>query len=125
MCPALTTADAAQPAALQDFGLALEATTRSVRSGRMGTLLYMPPELLDGRHYNNKCDIWSLGCILYANANAKPSPSGSQSSAAAAHSLCHGIAVAICSTAYTLRSCSQCVRFATTIVPPPCSRRCE
>ena len=38
----------------------------------MGTLLYMPPELLDGRHYNNKCDIWSLGCILYANANAQP-----------------------------------------------------
>ena len=34
-------------------------------SSRVGTLLYMAPEILDGQPYNHTADIWSLGCILY------------------------------------------------------------
>ena len=34
-------------------------------SSRVGTLLYMAPEILDGQPYNHRADIWALGCILY------------------------------------------------------------
>ena len=34
-------------------------------NSRVGTLLYMAPEILDGQPYNHRADIWSLGCILY------------------------------------------------------------
>lgn len=31
----------------------------------IGTCNYLAPELCDGKEYNTKTDIWSLGCILY------------------------------------------------------------
>ena len=34
-------------------------------STRVGTLLYMAPEILNGQSYNHRADIWSLGCVLY------------------------------------------------------------
>lgn len=34
-------------------------------STAIGTANYLAPEICDGKPYNNKSDIWSLGCILY------------------------------------------------------------
>jgi len=31
----------------------------------VGTLRYTAPEIIKGQKYNNKVDIWSLGCIIY------------------------------------------------------------
>lgn len=30
-----------------------------------GTKLFMAPELVENRNFNEKIDIWSVGCILY------------------------------------------------------------
>lgn len=37
----------------------------SKHTERVGTHLYMSPEQLDGKHYNYKVDIYSLGFILF------------------------------------------------------------
>ena len=51
---------------LGDFGLAtaLRHTWQQAHS-LCGTPHYFSPELVAGRPYNNKADIWSMGCILY------------------------------------------------------------
>ena len=32
---------------------------------KVGTPLYMAPEIIKGEGYNFSCDVWSLGCIVY------------------------------------------------------------
>ena len=51
---------------LGDFGIAkiLEHTCDMAKSA-VGMPLYCSPEICMGRMYNEKSDIWSLGCILY------------------------------------------------------------
>ncbi|KAM6934584.1 serine/threonine-protein kinase Nek5 [Xenentodon cancila] len=51
---------------LGDFGIArmLNNTMELVRTC-VGTPYYLSPEICESRPYNNKTDIWSLGCVLY------------------------------------------------------------
>lgn len=49
---------------MSGFGLVKENTESKWLEDRIGTLYYMAPEMLD-RKYDEKCDIWSIGCILY------------------------------------------------------------
>lgn len=39
---------------------------------KVGTPYYMCPELIKGLSYNEKVDVWSVGCIIYEMANLKP-----------------------------------------------------
>ena len=49
-----------------DYGLAksLNRTTQMAAT-HCGTLLYMAPELLNGKEYSHGADVWAMGCILY------------------------------------------------------------
>ncbi|XP_058404068.1 serine/threonine-protein kinase Nek3 isoform X1 [Diceros bicornis minor] len=51
---------------LGDFGSArLLSNPMAFACTYVGTPYYVPPEIWENRPYNNKSDIWSLGCILY------------------------------------------------------------
>ncbi|KAK0427605.1 hypothetical protein QR680_010319 [Steinernema hermaphroditum] len=50
---------------LSDFGISKQLTMRSVASTVVGTPNYLSPEICEGRPYNQKSDIWSLGCVLF------------------------------------------------------------
>ncbi|OHT16615.1 CAMK family protein kinase [Tritrichomonas foetus] len=51
---------------LGDFGIArvLQHTFQLCKT-QIGTPYYLSPEICEGKNYNSKTDIWSLGCILY------------------------------------------------------------
>lgn len=51
---------------LGDFGSAciLKSSEAYART-YVGTPYYVAPEIWDNRPYNNKSDVWSLGCVLY------------------------------------------------------------
>ncbi len=51
---------------LGDFGIAkvLKDTMECARTA-IGTPYYLSPEICEDKAYNNKSDIWSLGCVLY------------------------------------------------------------
>ncbi|XP_012890269.1 PREDICTED: serine/threonine-protein kinase Nek5 [Dipodomys ordii] len=53
-------------AKLGDFGIA-RVLNNSLELARtcVGTPHYLSPEICQNRPYNNKTDIWSLGCVLY------------------------------------------------------------
>ncbi|KAL5561725.1 hypothetical protein UlMin_031472 [Ulmus minor] len=51
---------------IADFGVArVEAQNPRDMTGETGTLGYMAPEVLDGKPYNRKCDVYSLGICLW------------------------------------------------------------
>ncbi len=51
---------------LGDFGLSRELSEKSKFAySHVGTPYYMSPEQIDELKYNEKSDIWSLGCFLY------------------------------------------------------------
>uniref|UniRef100_A0A4W3K3S4 non-specific serine/threonine protein kinase n=1 Tax=Callorhinchus milii TaxID=7868 RepID=A0A4W3K3S4_CALMI len=53
---------------LGDFGVAKVMSTGSEAHTILGTPYYISPEICEGKCYNEKSDIWSLGCILYEMA---------------------------------------------------------
>ncbi|ROL48936.1 Serine/threonine-protein kinase Nek5 [Anabarilius grahami] len=51
---------------LGDFGIArMLNNTMELARTCVGTPYYLSPEICENRPYNNKTDIWSLGCVLY------------------------------------------------------------
>ncbi|BAU00767.1 serine/threonine-protein kinase STY13-like isoform X2 [Vigna umbellata] len=51
---------------IADFGVArVEAMNPSDMTGETGTLGYMAPEVLDGKPYNRRCDVYSFGICLW------------------------------------------------------------
>ena len=51
---------------LSDYGVSnqLGSIAKKYRT-HAGTQIIMAPEILNGEEYNNKCDLWSLGVIIY------------------------------------------------------------
>ena len=51
---------------LGDLGLGRAMSSQTLEAySRVGTPLYMSPEVLEGSGYDTKSDVWSLGCIAY------------------------------------------------------------
>lgn len=51
---------------ITDFGLAkILESDRSKMQSVVGTMFYSCPEIIKNEPYNEKADIWALGCILY------------------------------------------------------------
>ncbi|EKX43707.1 hypothetical protein GUITHDRAFT_72782 [Guillardia theta CCMP2712] len=51
---------------LGDLGVAkILDNTMDMAMTMVGTPYYLSPELCEGRAYNEKSDVWSLGCVLY------------------------------------------------------------
>ncbi|OCT80476.1 hypothetical protein XELAEV_18027288mg, partial [Xenopus laevis] len=58
-------------AVISDFGLAVQNIFKDdTTTGRVGTLRYMAPEMLQGKPYNAAVDWWSLGHTIYEMATA-------------------------------------------------------
>ena len=56
-----------------DLGMAKIITNKVINLySRVGTPLYLPPELIKKENYDFKADIWSLGCSIYQLASLKP-----------------------------------------------------
>ena len=57
---------------LGDLGLGRAFSSQTYEAlSKVGTPLYMSPEVLDGRGYEWKSDVWSLGCLLYELATLR------------------------------------------------------
>mmetsp|Transcript_36440 Transcript_36440/g.27023 ORF Transcript_36440/g.27023 Transcript_36440/m.27023 type:complete len:180 (+) Transcript_36440:131-670(+) len=58
---------------LGDFGIArVLSNTRSMAKTVVGTPYYLPPEIIEGKPYSFKSDVWSLGILLYEMCALQP-----------------------------------------------------
>lgn len=56
-----------------DFGLSKELASRSKYAyTNVGTPFYMSPEMVNELRYNERSDIWAVGCLLYELAALRP-----------------------------------------------------
>jgi serine/threonine protein kinase len=56
---------------LIDFGLSKHMHPAEVLTQQVGSAYYVAPEVLNGR-YNQSCDLWSMGVILYMLVSGVP-----------------------------------------------------
>jgi calcium-dependent protein kinase len=54
-----------------DFGLAKYIVPEKVSTSEAGSLVFMAPEVLK-HNYDERCDIWSLGCIMHVLITGHP-----------------------------------------------------
>lgn len=50
---------------IADLGISTVLRTRQLARTQIGTPLYIAPEIWKSRPYDHKCDMWSLGVLLY------------------------------------------------------------
>ena len=50
---------------LCDYGGCTKLSLSRKLQTRIGTLSYMAPEIMENKEYNEKCDLWSLGIVIY------------------------------------------------------------
>ncbi|XP_075767159.1 G protein-coupled receptor kinase 5-like isoform X2 [Pelodiscus sinensis] len=50
---------------ISDLGLALQIPEGETTRGRVGTVGYMAPEVINNEHYTFSPDWWGLGCLIY------------------------------------------------------------
>jgi len=55
-----------------DFGTAQTFTSDKGMHNILGTPYYMAPEIFAKSGYNEKCDIWSVGVIMYILLTGRP-----------------------------------------------------
>lgn len=56
---------------LADMNVSI-VTANGMARTQTGTPYYASPEVWQEKPYSNKCDVWSLGCVLYEMAALKP-----------------------------------------------------
>lgn len=54
-----------------DFGISKILSTKNQAQTVVGTPYYLSPEMCEGKDYNEKSDVWALGCILYELVHLK------------------------------------------------------
>lgn len=54
-----------------DFGTSVTKTANEMLNTTHGTSYYIAPEVLN-KKYNERCDVWSVGVILYILLSGKP-----------------------------------------------------
>lgn len=89
---------------LADFGISqfLSQSAKYTNNGGFnGTLCYSAPELCLEKAFNQKVDVWSLGCILYELASLKRAFDGN-SEEGIKNKICQLQAPKISSTKYSL-----------------------
>lgn len=57
---------------LGDLGIAKEIKDNECANTVVGSPIYMAPEVFNNVPYNNKSDVWALGCLLYEIVALKP-----------------------------------------------------
>ena len=71
----LTTQDVLK---IGDFGISCQLEhTLDMRQTCVGSPYFMSPEVCQDQPYNNKSDVWALGCVLYELCELKPAFGGS------------------------------------------------
>ncbi|CAN0039548.1 unnamed protein product, partial [Phaeothamnion confervicola] len=68
----LTSSSSTAVLKIADFGFARHLATASMAETLCGSPLYMAPEVLQGRKYDAKADLWSVGTILFEMVAGRP-----------------------------------------------------